>query len=504
MAPALHRGERMTADQQHADMGERGVSRPMMDEHEGEHPMSLDERRELLEQHHQRTLWVYWTIILLGLWTLLSPLTFAYDLGTVSPAGGRSVWLGLESRIAAMKWSDIVSGALLMISGWRSLRPDRPISLWICCFVGIWMNFAPLLFWAPTAVAYLNATIVGSLIIALTILIPGMPNMIMYMKMGPETPPGWSYNPSSWPQRWIMIALGLAGWLVSRYLAAYQLGYIDTVWDPAFGRGSHLVLVSDVSRSLPISDAGLGALAYTFEFLMGWMGSPARWRTMPWMVTLFGILVIPLGLVHILLVISQPVLVGHWCSLCLLAAAIMLPMIPLEVDEVIAMAQHMRAARGRGESLWRVFWLGGSPEGSEPDRRTPKIATMAREPGPALAASVWGMSVPWTLAVSTLIGVWLMFAPSLLGSSSVASDLIHLCGSLVIVVSVIAMGEVVRVGRYLNVLLGLLLALGPWLVTGATVAGAINGAACGAVLVLLALWRGPQRERYGKWDRLVV
>jgi hypothetical protein len=27
---------------------------------------------------------------------------------------------------------------------------------------------------------------------------------------------------------------------------------------------------------------------------MGLMGSPARWRTMPWMVTFFGILVIPL------------------------------------------------------------------------------------------------------------------------------------------------------------------------------------------------------------------
>lgn len=60
------------------------------------------------------------------------------------------------------------------------------------------------------------------------------------------------------------------------------------------------------------------------------MGSPTHWRTMPWMVTFFGILVIPLGLVHILLVISQPVIVGEWCTLCLLAAAIMLPMIPLK------------------------------------------------------------------------------------------------------------------------------------------------------------------------------
>jgi hypothetical protein len=43
-----------------------------------------------------------------------------------------------------------------------SLTPNRPVSLWICCFVGVWLTFAPVLFWAPTAAAYLNDTIVGA------------------------------------------------------------------------------------------------------------------------------------------------------------------------------------------------------------------------------------------------------------------------------------------------------------------------------------------------------
>ena len=253
----------------------------------------------MLHMHHQKTLWIYWMLILLGVWLVLSPLTFSYGVGTVEPSGGRDVWLSLADRIAVLKWSDIVSGLLLIFFGWRSLTPNRPVSLWICCFIGVWLNIAPVLFWAPTAVGYLNDTLVGALVIALTILIPGMPNMIMYMKMGSQVPPGWSYNPSSWPQRWIMIVLAFAGWVVSRYLGAFQLGYIDQVWDPFFGDGSRLVLNSDMSHSLPVSDGMLGALAYTFEFLMGWMGSPSRWRTMPWMVALFGILVIPLGLVHI-------------------------------------------------------------------------------------------------------------------------------------------------------------------------------------------------------------
>ncbi|MFD2515367.1 hypothetical protein ACFSRY_15950 [Pontibacter locisalis] len=50
---------------------------------------------------------------------------------------------------------------------------------------------APLIFWSPSAAAYINDTMVGALIIALTILVPGMPNMIMYMEMGPQVPPGW-------------------------------------------------------------------------------------------------------------------------------------------------------------------------------------------------------------------------------------------------------------------------------------------------------------------------
>ncbi|GAB3519546.1 hypothetical protein GCM10027402_06390 [Arthrobacter monumenti] len=90
-----------------------------------------------------------------------------------------------------MTWSDVVSGLLLVAFGWGSLRPDRPISLWAACCVGIWLLFAPILFWAPTAAMFLNDSLVGLLVIALTILIPGMPNMMKFMQqMGERTPPG--------------------------------------------------------------------------------------------------------------------------------------------------------------------------------------------------------------------------------------------------------------------------------------------------------------------------
>lgn len=499
-------------------MANRGVTRPMMDhkDHE-EHKeasgqkdsgmeMSLDDRLQMLHMHHMQTLWIYWTIILLGIWMILAPLTFSYGKSVVEPGGGRSVWLPLAERILAMKWSDIISGILLVFFGWRSLKPNRPVSVWIICFIGVWISLAPLIFWSPSAAAYLNDTLVGMLIISLSVLIPGMPNMIMYMKMGSEVPPGWTYNPSSWPQRWIMIAAGFLGFIVSRYLAAFQLGYIDTAWDPFFGSSSEQVLNSAMSHSLPVSDAGLGTLAYTFEFLMGFMGSPSRWRTMPWMVTLFGILVIPLGMVHIILVISQPLTVGAWCTFCLLAAGIMLPMIPLEADEVIAMGQHMKKAVKRGDKFWEVFWKGGKPFEMNKDERSPEIMELPSKLKQVLGASIWGMSVPWTLALSTLAGIVLMAAPGIFNVPVKApiSDLNHLCGAIIIVFAVISMGEVVRALRLFNILAGLAVAFIPWFLddpgTGLKVLSAITG----IIVVALSIPKGKITEKYGSWDKLVI
>ncbi|MBW3563669.1 MAG: vitamin K epoxide reductase family protein [Acidobacteria bacterium] len=420
----------------------------------------------------------------------------------VEPSGGREVWLSLEGRVAAMRWSDALSGLLLVVFGWRALRPARPISAWICCFVGIWLTMAPIVFWAPSAALYANGTLVGALVIALTVLIPGMPGMVSFMRMGGDQPPEWSYNPSSWPQRAVLIVLAFGGWIFSRHLAAYQLGYVDQPIEPFFGDGSRRVLDSDMSHSWPISDAALGAFAYTIEFLMAWMGGTARWRTMPWMVTFFGILVIPLGLVHIVLVISQPVVVGAWCTFCLAAALLMLPMIPLQVDEVIAMAQNLREARERGESVWVAFWKGGPAESSVTDERTPQMLEITERPASVAASSLWGLTAPWSLTTSALAGLALMFLPAAFALSGPPAHLFHLGGPIVFVIAVVAMGEPVRLVRWLNVPTGLGLAVLPWM-TATPLIVAVLATVTGAAIALLAIPRGSIRESYGSWNRFV-
>lgn len=171
-----------------------------------------------------------------------------------------------------------------------------------------------------------------------------------------DVPPGWSYNPSSWPQRLPIVGLALAGTAIAVYLTLYQLRVLPSVWEPFFGDGSRVILNSKISRLLPIPDAALGAFGYFVDAATGVIGGRARWRTMPWIVIVFGLAVGPLGAVSILLVVLQPVLLDAWCTLCLASAVISVVMIGPAMDEFLASLQYMRRERDRGRSLWRSFW----------------------------------------------------------------------------------------------------------------------------------------------------
>lgn len=243
------------------------------------------------------------------------------------------------------------------------------------------------------------------------------------------------------------------------------------------------------------------ATAYTFEVLMAWMGGRARWRTMPWMVTFFFILVVPLGLTHIILVILQPVVVGEWCTLCLAAATLMMIMIPFTVDEVIAMGQFLRERVRAGKPFWWTFWVGDTMEGGGPDERTPRYG--ARLPA-LLPAARWGVTVLWSLAASATVGLWLMFAPAVLGSEGRAAASDNLVGALVVTVAVLSTAEVIRALRFLNLLFSVWLVIAPWVLVGASTAARWSDMAAGLAIVILPLPRGIVRDRYGPWDAYVV
>ena len=430
----------------------------------------------------EQGLWAHFVNLLLGVWLVTTPSALGY-------------------RSAAMTWSDTITGGLVILFSLLSYSRRRgALAQWMNCFVGIWLLFAPLVFWAPTPAEYANDTIVGALIIAFSVLIPGMPGMDMSVMMtGPDVPPGWSYNPSTWLQRAPIILLAAVGFFASRYMAAYQLGHINAAWDPFFGDGTRRVLESDVSKMFPISDAGLGALSYMLEVLMGFMGDKARWRTMPWMVTFFGILVIPLGVISIVLIILQPLAVGAWCSLCLLAGLAMLAMVPATLDEVVAMIQFLIQARREGKPFWRTFWKGGIIEGGrQDDRLTPFDWSR-----PLMMVWHWVTSI-WHLLLSAALGVWLMFAPAILSTGDSAADSDHLIGALAVTFAIIAMAEVGRSLRFINVLFGAWLVVAPWVLSGFATGAKWNDIVVGLALILLSLPRGKVRGQYAAWNQYTV
>jgi hypothetical protein len=429
------------------------------------------------------TVWPHFANMILGVWLMTSAFALGY-------------------RSGALQVSDVVSGSLvivlavLSVSSWKWFKFWAP---WANSLVGVWLLFAPLVFWAPTSAAYANDTLVGALVVVFAILAPGMPGMAgMDMALGPDVPTGWSYNPSSWPQRAPIIALALVGFFLSRQMTAFQLQHITSFTDPLFGLGTQRVLTSDVSRAFRLPDAGLGAVAYMVEFLMGFMGDKARWRTMPWMVTGFGILVVPLGVVSVTLIVLQPLAVGAWCTPCLVAAAAMLVMMSLTLDEVVAMLEFLVQARREGQSMWQVFWVGGRL------RKTADATAVSFRPDVVSAAAmVWGVLLPWNLLVSVALGLWLMFAPAALGSIGTAAHSDHLVGALIVTVAVIALAEVGRAVRFVNILCGAWVIASPWVLGGATTGSTLSDMIAGAFVILLSVPRSTVGERYGEFEKYI-
>ena len=430
-------------------------------------------------------IWRDFANILLGIWLLSSPMT-----------------LGLEWGPQA--WSDVASGALIVGLALLTLSPRFDLARWGLCAIGFWLLFAPLVFWTRHPGAYANDTLVGALVIAFSVLVPMMPGRAHHRVMtgpGPDIPPGWSYNPSDWIQRGPIIAMAFVGFFLSRYLAAYQLGHVAYPWDPFFGDGTRRVLDSDVSKAFPISDAGLGAVSYMLEALSGFMGGRNRWRTMPWMVLMFGVLVVPLGVVSIVLVILQPVAVGAWCGLCLLTAVAMLIMISPAVDEVVATGQFLLGARREGKPFWRTFWVGGTLDAYNvmPASRSSQPAEPST--GQRILAALDVNNVPWNLPICAALGAWLMAAPAVLGSSGAAANANYLAGALVVTWAVIGFGEIVRPARLLNVPLGVVIIAAPFVLSGASDAARWNDVIVGVLVAALSLPRGKIEERFAGWNR---
>lgn len=166
---------------------------------------------------------------------------------------------------------------------------------------------------------------------------------------------GWASNPSAWSERIPIVVLGVVAMGFAGYLSAYQLGWIDSVWDPFFGEGTERVLESELSQMFPIPDALLGALGYLIDWVFGLVGGTRRYKTMPWTVIVLGIGIVPFGFTSIALALSMPTIVGAGCTLCLVNAIIAVVMIPYAWDEIWLSILAMRSMMRNGAGFWAAF-----------------------------------------------------------------------------------------------------------------------------------------------------
>jgi nucleoside-diphosphate-sugar epimerase/uncharacterized membrane protein len=465
-----------------------------------------------LEQHQRRTLWAPLANAALGLWLVTSPtLLGLFDPVTAPtpPALGHEI-AAPDIRNMRLAISEILSGLLIAVFALLGMYRRGRWLQWMTATVGLWVMFAPVVFWTTSAAAYGLDTLIGMLVVALAVMIPPTPGIrSRALAADDDRPLGWSYSPSSFTQRIPIVAIAFVGLYVSRYLAAYQMGHIDGLWDPFFGpqgapvaNGSEAVVTSWFSRGFPIADAGLGAFAYSLDILAGAIGDRRRWRTMPWMVLLFGLLIIPLGVVSVGFIMIQPPLIGALCTLCIVQAAVTIVLIPYSIDEVLATCQYLWRAPKAGEPFWRTFWQGGPAlsenQTPEPDLDRP-ASSVLRD------FITGGVNFPWRLVASTALGVLLMTSPLTFGTQPPLYFSDHILGCLVILVAVTAMAEIARAVRFLNVAIGACIAASPLLLDGGTMAGTVADLAIGIALIGLSLPRGTRsHEHYGGWDRAIV
>ena len=445
---------------------------------------------------HGRWRWAHIVNIGLGSWLLTQPVI----VGVQEP--------GLRA-------GEMATGLLLMVAAGLALSWRAVWARWLCAGIGTAVMALPFLWSTANAAAYLSDTLIGALIFGLAVCSKPEPGSSAIAALtGPTVPPGWSYNPSDWAQRLPIILLAVLGLYVSRYLAGYQLGHIPALWDPFFSgsaadprNGTEEIVTSWISTALPVSDAALGGWTYLLEILTGLVGSRRRWRTAPWLVLLFGLMIVPLGMTTIVFIAIQPVMLGTWSTLALVGGAAVLIQIPYSLDELLATVQFMRRRVQAGQPWLRVLFLGDTDEcpaaGGSPDPG--KDSDEFDRPLGAVLRSMLGggVSLPWNLALAGLLGLSLMFTRVTLGADGSLADAHHIIGCAVLTVVALAAADVSRPARALNALLGAGLMVLPLFVVADSLQVAVT-LGLGLALMLLSVRRGPIQERYGAWDRLLV
>lgn len=109
----------------------------------------------------------------------------------------------------------------------------------------------------------------------------------------------------------------------------------------------------------------------------------------------------------------------------------------------------------------------------------------------------------WAQITNIVLGVWLMFAPAVLGhSDTLLAKFDRSAGPWVASVSLVAVAQISRSTRWLSLPAAVVLIVAPWFIDAPT-ASKINSAVVGVAMCALAPIGSPDQRRYGNgWTTL--
>ena|SRR5215212_7164546 len=104
-----------------------------------------------------------------------------------------------------------------------------------------------------------------------------------------------------------------------------------------------------------------------------------------------------------------------------------------------------------------------------------------------------------------------MAAPAVFQTQGLAADINYLLGAVVWVMAIIALAEVVRAARFVNILAAIALMVLPWLLIDGDGSGgmvitlsSLNNLVVSAAIIVLSIPLGKIKNTYGNWNRLII
>ncbi|MGH2395357.1 MAG: SPW repeat protein [Candidatus Limnocylindria bacterium] len=108
----------------------------------------------------------------------------------------------------------------------------------------------------------------------------------------------------------------------------------------------------------------------------------------------------------------------------------------------------------------------------------------------------------WTHLLPVLAGIWLMASPAVLAYADPARANDRIVGPIVASMATIAIWEIARPLRWVNVILGAWLLIAPWLL-GHPPGARWNSLAAGALVLAMSLMKGTRTHKVGGgWSSL--